>query len=138
MNGEIRIHDAEPLEPRGGLIGRADTLTEVGPPLPSHALALAFSPTGTRWPSPPREAASGNYESGTWRVRSAINGHQAEVDAIAFGPGSDVLATGDVSGRVRLWAIPTGRALRDFHAHKAAVRADRHFTERTPDCNGLR
>jgi WD40 repeat protein len=98
----------------------------------SPVCSLAFAPDGTTL------ASGGGGVNGTLLVwdlktgkpRCACPGHYAGVRSVAYAPDGKTIATGDGYGgggtggldaRIRLWSLPEGRLLRDFHGHINSV-----------------
>lgn len=80
---------------------------------------LAFDSTGDL-------LASGSFrEVKLWRrprvTRLAEWGHDSAVQSVAVSADARWAATGDESGRIRIWEISAGRTTQTFAAHEAAV-----------------
>jgi WD40 repeat protein len=106
------------------------------PPFPGHECmvsCMAFSPDGT-------ELASGGYVNGTllvWDLHTcrpvcACTGHDPGVVSVAYAPDGKTLATGDgywggstgaQDAQIRLWGLPEGRLVRQFHGHLTSVQS---------------
>ncbi len=81
--------------------------------------SLAFDSTGDL-------LASGSFrEVKLWRrprvMRVAEWTHDAAVQSVAVSANAQWAATGDESGRIRIWEINTGKSTQSFAAHQAAV-----------------
>lgn len=61
-------------------------------------------------------ASSRNAEIDLWDVQTGehlatLSGHKDEINALAFHPEGNLLASGSVDGTVRLWSLPTGNLI---------------------------
>jgi WD40 repeat protein len=60
---------------------------------------------------------------GGGRTAQVLPARGPGVTAVGFSPDEKLLTTGDAKGFVRLWDLTTGRVLRGFSGHKAAIRS---------------
>ncbi len=68
-----------------------------------------------------------------WVYKQGLRTHQGWVNAIAFSPDSQLLATGSNDGTVRIWSVENGRLIGDLRGHTRAVNS----LEFSPDGNLL-
>jgi WD40 repeat protein len=91
------------------------------------ANALAFSPDGQTlavargrmnpnfFPvGEPRPSVVELWDMGTRKLRATLRGHQASVQAVAFAPDGQTLATTGEDRTVKLWDVVTGKHLTTF------------------------
>ncbi len=94
---------------------------------------VALSPDG-KWlaagggenrKQPSDETAVHIWETGTGRIIHALPGHNCKNDRpgawCAFSPDSRWLATGDASGKLRVWEVLSGQEVRSFTGHHSKV-----------------
>lgn len=109
----------------------------LGEPLRQHTdcvNAVAVSPCGSMIASGSDDATivlwdaqavldGGAAEGGPSKaaVRATLTGHGGSVWAVAFSPGSALLASGSLDTNVRLWDPRSGLSLATFEGHRATV-----------------
>jgi WD40 repeat protein len=89
--------------------------------------SLAISPDGRTVATGCRDARVPDGKIRLWnlqtgRVETILEGHQREVQALAFQPNGDLLASGSRDGVVRLWSLPTGDEVRTLSGKFKEVR----------------
>ncbi len=84
--------------------------------------AAAFSPTGKQL------ATSLDHEIWLWEVANlkhmiTYSGHSAWVQAVAFSPDGQILASGSNDQTIKLWNVETGQCLKTLRGHTSLVQA---------------
>ena len=71
--------------------------------------------------------ASANAEVKLWecqgKAERTLTGHTADVLAVAFSPDGELLATASQDQTIKLWNVPTGRALLTLRGHSGRLRS---------------
>jgi WD40 repeat protein/uncharacterized caspase-like protein len=120
-DGAIDIRDGHSLRGRRSVQGPAD----------SHGIA-ALSPDGRRLIVVEDERMSlVNAETGR-RIRG-LSGHDVAVSMVAFSPDGRAIASGDVSGGVRVWSVSAGAAIRTLAPSTSIERRPRERRRRKAD-----
>lgn len=82
--------------------------------------AVQFLPDG-RLASASNDATAGIWDAEASRRLATLSGHGAAVRAIAALPDTNLLASGDEAGSIRLWDVATGSCRRTFEGHQNGV-----------------
>lgn len=143
LNGSVVIYELAGGKPTRWLQTSVLLKANSSRSIPMHC--VAFSPDGgwlchggeEGWlkiaavepePAEPHGNLSLRAPDGSWNLtqvapRVACRGHEGTVLAVAVGPDSRLLVSGGEDRTIRLWEIPTGRALASWEAHEGAVTA---------------
>jgi WD40 repeat protein len=90
----------------------------------SQARFVTFSPEGRTLAVVATTWAGSAVELWDWsagRMRSALRGHQAAIDWVAFAPGGKLLATGAWDKTVKLWDAAAGKPLATLRGHTNVI-----------------
>ncbi|MDA1014821.1 MAG: hypothetical protein O3A00_10270 [Planctomycetota bacterium] len=78
--------------------------------------AIAASPDGTTLVSVGNDLAVRLWNMADGKLIREMRGHESQIYNVAFHPGGDHLATGDLMGNLLHWEIKTGKQLRTWKA----------------------
>ncbi len=106
-SGRSRIAIISPTNPRDILIRdlRTGDLLETLRGHTDEALALAWSPDGSRLASAGRDRLIRVWDAKNWLQLAQLGGHTSYVWSLAFSPDGTLLASGSGDKTVRLWRI---------------------------------
>jgi len=89
----------------------------------SFVTALAFSANGARLAAGSWDHTIQVWRTSNWTVERILTAPDLlEVNSVAFGNDNDLLASGGIDGRPRLWSIPDGSLVQTFGHHVGSVR----------------
>ena len=63
------------------------------------------------------------WDAGSGKELHNLSGHQSIVSAVAFQPGSKIVASGGADGTIKLWNLETGKEIASFPGHGMGVSA---------------
>lgn len=85
--------------------------------------AAAFSPDGAEVATASHDGTVVTCDSWTGERRwEFVGDHDAVVEAVAYAPAHDLIAAGDIEGRVRVWNAKSGAFVADFHGHEERIK----------------
>jgi WD40 repeat protein len=77
-----------------------------------HVYGTAFSSDGKRVVTGAYDGLAFIYETETGKqIGQPLRGHKDKIHSVAVQPGGNVIATGDLSGEIRLWNLMTGQPI---------------------------